>query len=64
MPIVQIKVVEGREPKTYIELMEKVTDVVEETLGAPRASIRVIIDEVPPHYWSVGGEAKALPPED
>ena len=63
MPVVQVSVVEGRKPQTYAELMKKITDVIEETLGAPRASIRVIVQETPPYLWSVGGEPKALPPK-
>ena len=62
MPVIHINVVAGREPERYAELMIKMTDLIEETLGVSRASIRIFVQEVPPHLWSVGGEAKAPPP--
>jgi 4-oxalocrotonate tautomerase len=38
--------------------MRRLTDAAEETLGAPRQTIRVVLREVPAAHWSVGGEPK------
>ena len=37
------------------------TDAVESTLEVPRDSIRVLLHEVPPEHWGVGGEPKRAP---
>ena len=59
MPFVEITMIEGRTPEKKRELLERVTDAVEESIGAPRQSIRVVIREVPGEHWAVGGEPKA-----
>jgi 4-oxalocrotonate tautomerase len=58
MPLVQITVIEGRTPEQKRALFASVTDAVETSLDAPRASIRVILQEVPAAHWAVGGEPK------
>ncbi len=50
--------IEGRTPEAKRALMRRLTDAAEETLGAPRASVRVVIREVPAAHWAVGGEPK------
>jgi 4-oxalocrotonate tautomerase len=62
MPLVEITLVEGRPAEARASLMKEITDVVERTLGAPRQTIRVIIREVPPFHFAVGGEPKGPPP--
>ena len=37
----------------------EITDVLERTLAVPRAAVRVLIAELPPEHWSVGGVTKA-----
>lgn len=64
MPIVEITLVQGRPVDARLNLMKEITDAVERTLGAPRQTIRVIIHEVPPFHFAVGGEPKGLPPEE
>lgn len=59
MPFVEITMIEGRAPEKKRELLKRVTDAVEESIGAPRQSIRVVIREVPGEHWAVGGEPKA-----
>lgn len=58
MPLVDVTLIEGRDNEKKAALIKRLTDVVEETLGAPRASIRVILREVPAAHWGVGGEPK------
>ena len=47
MPLVEITLVEGRPAEARASMMKRITDVIEQTLGAPRQSIRVILYEVP-----------------
>jgi 4-oxalocrotonate tautomerase len=55
MPIVQVLILEGRPPEAKRALVTELTDAVERALGAKRESIRVIVTEVPPEDWAVGG---------
>ena len=58
MPLVEITMIEGRSKEKKVALIKKLTDAVEESIGAPRESIRVVIREVPPEHWGVGGVPK------
>jgi 4-oxalocrotonate tautomerase len=61
VPFVEITLIEGRSAEAKRALMRRVTDAVEETIGAPRAAIRVVLREVPAFHWAVGGESKGEP---
>ncbi len=61
MPLVEITLIEGRSSEAKRAMMRRVTDVIEETLAAPRASIRIVVREVPAFHWAVGGEPKGEP---
>jgi 4-oxalocrotonate tautomerase len=66
MPLVQISLIDGREPRAIRAAIARVTDALAETLGAPRDTIRVIVHEVPATHWGVGGVPKggaAAPPQ-
>ena len=58
MPLIEVTLIEGRSKEKKVALMKRLTDVVEETVGAPRDSIRVVIREVPAEHWAVGGVPK------
>ncbi|MFI6984094.1 2-hydroxymuconate tautomerase [Embleya sp. NPDC050154] len=54
MPLVEVTLVEGRTPKQLRALIGGITDAVEQTIGAPRCNIRVILREVPATHWASG----------
>lgn len=56
MPLVEITLVEGRSPEKLQALIRAVTTAVQESLGVPRETIRVILREVPATHWAIGGE--------
>ena len=58
MPLIDVTMIEGRSPEKKRALIKELTDAAERALEAPRASIRVIIREVPAAHWGVGGEPK------
>ena len=62
MPIVDITLIEGRSDEAKARLFQKVADAIHEAIDAPKESIRIIIREVPPQHFSVGGVAKPRPP--
>jgi 4-oxalocrotonate tautomerase len=62
MPIVNITLIEGRTDEDKERLHAKVADAIHEAIDAPKESIRVIINEVPPIQFSVGGVATTKSP--
>ncbi|TDB87552.1 tautomerase family protein [Actinomadura sp. 7K534] len=54
MPLIEVSLVEGRPPEQLRALISGLTDAAEAAIGAPRASIRVILREVPAAHWAAG----------
>ena len=54
MPLVEVTMVEGRTAEQMRALISRLTAAVEEAVGAPRESIRIVIREVPPTHWAAG----------
>ncbi len=59
MPIVRIELLQDRTPKVKNELIARVTDAVISTLGVDPDQVRVLLYELPPEHWAVGGQTKA-----
>ena len=59
MPLVNVQMAEGRTPEQKKALMEAITAAMEEHIGAPRASVRVWINEFPNTDFMAGGELLA-----
>jgi 4-oxalocrotonate tautomerase len=58
MPIVQISLVEGRNPDDIKRCVKAVARTVHQNLGAPLATIRVTVQQIPGSFWSVGDQTK------
>ncbi|MFE4896006.1 tautomerase family protein [Peribacillus butanolivorans] len=56
MPIVEMKIREGRDQEIKNRLIENVTQTVSETLGVSPESIRILIYDIPSTHWAIGGE--------
>ena len=54
MPFIYVTLTEGRDPESLRALITALTDAVEQAVGAPRASIRVVLREVPTTHWAAG----------
>ncbi|MGG3562908.1 tautomerase family protein [Neobacillus rhizosphaerae] len=63
MPIVELKIVEGREAKVKKKLVKDITDVIAENLSVPHDKIRILLYEIPAENWIVGGTPKSSSPE-
>lgn len=63
MPIIEVTLLEGRTQATKQRLIEALTNAAVDAVGASRDSVRVMIWEIPPHNFAVGGVVK-LPPVD
>lgn len=61
MSIATIMILEGRPPQVRQALIRSVTTAIVETLKVKPESVRVIVQEVPPEHWGIGGvSAKEL----
>jgi 4-oxalocrotonate tautomerase len=61
MPIVRIEMLEGRAPERKAELLRRVTEAVAVSLAVRPEQVRVLLYELPPEHWAVGGHAIAPP---
>jgi 4-oxalocrotonate tautomerase len=59
MPIVRIEFVEGRSPERKLALIQQVTQAVVQSLDVQAEQVRVLLYEIPPEHWAVGGRPKA-----
>ncbi|MFK3188236.1 4-oxalocrotonate tautomerase [Staphylococcus aureus] len=59
MPIVNVKLLEGRSDEQLKNLVSEVTDAVEKTTGANRQAIYVVIEEMKPNHYGVAGVRKS-----
>jgi len=61
MPFAQVYIMEGRTEEQKAKLIEKVTEALMESIGAPKENVRVWIHDVPKENWGIAGvSAKAL----
>lgn len=59
MPIVRIDIVSGRTSELKTELIRRVTDAVVASLDVQPEQVRVLLNEVQPEHWAVGGISMA-----
>ena len=59
MPIVNIKLLEGRSDEQLKDLVTEVTQAVEKTTGASKEAIHVVIEEMQKKHYAVGGVRKS-----
>ena len=61
MPFAQIHMIEGRTEEQKRAVIDKVTQALVDTVGAPKETVRVWIHDVPKENWGIAGvSAKAL----
>lgn len=56
MPIVTVKMFEGRTEDQKKALVEKVTDAVVETTGASIESVTIVIEEMTKNHYAIAGK--------
>ncbi|KKI62796.1 2-hydroxymuconate tautomerase [Staphylococcus cohnii] len=59
MPIVNVKLLEGRSDEQLKNLVTEVTNAVEKTTGANKNAIQVVIEEMKASYYGVAGIRKS-----
>ena len=55
MPIANLQILQGRESQAKELLIRAVTAAIVETLNVKPDSVRVILHEIPPEHWGIGG---------
>jgi 4-oxalocrotonate tautomerase len=59
MPIANIQILAGRAPEAKRALIQSVTAAIVQSLQVKPESVRVIVQEVPPEHWGIGGVSAA-----
>lgn len=59
MPIVRIDLLAGRAPERKADLIRRVTEAVVAALDVQPEQVRVLLAELPPEHWAIGGETIA-----
>lgn len=57
MPIIQVQMMEGRTAAQKERMIEAITEAIVLSLDAPKASVRVLIHELPKAHFGIGGES-------
>ena len=57
MPIIEVNLLEGRPPEAKERLIHAMTEAVIQSIGVPRESVRIILREMPPAHFAVGGQS-------
>jgi 4-oxalocrotonate tautomerase len=55
MPIVQVEMIKGRTREQKKRMIEGVTAVMVETLHCPREAVKIVIRDMDPDDYAVGG---------
>jgi 4-oxalocrotonate tautomerase len=55
MPIAQVQILQGRPAQAKEALIRAVTAAIVESLGVKPDSVRVILQEIAPEHWGIGG---------
>ena len=56
MPIIEVKLFEGRTREQKAELARRLTDAIVEVAGSPRSAVYVLFEDYPRADWAEGGE--------
>jgi len=57
MPIATINILEGRSDEKKEKLIAMVTEAIHESIDAPYAGIRVILNEMPKQHFGIAGKS-------
>jgi len=57
MPIVSISMLEGRSDEQKELMINEVSEAIARSLDAPKESVRVLIYEMPPQHFGIGGQS-------
>ena len=56
MPIVEVKMWEGRSEEEKAEIIERITEALSDVLGVSAEHIEVVIYDIPKQNWGIRGK--------
>ena len=56
MPFINIKIFEGHSQERKGQIVERITDAINDITGIPKDKIWIVIEDVPPSNWAVEGK--------
>ena len=56
MPLVRIDMVQGRSEARIEEMIAAVSEAIAAALDAPIESVRIVVNEMEPHQYGIGGK--------
>lgn len=56
MPLIEVTITTGRDPAVVQDLMSRLHRATVDALGASPERVRVVLRELPPEHWMIGGE--------
>jgi 4-oxalocrotonate tautomerase family enzyme len=56
MPMLNVQILQGHSAEKKTDLLKKLTQSVVESIGAPLASVRIVLQEIPADHVIVAGE--------
>ena len=59
MPIISVKLINGRDVELKRTLMRELAETAVRVLAVPEQSVRVILTEVDEDHWGIGTKTKA-----
>jgi len=59
MPIIEVMLVEGRDPRALQDFAGSITEAAREFLDVPASSVRVLVHQIPAPLFFIGGRTHA-----
>ncbi|NVY95831.1 4-oxalocrotonate tautomerase [Lactobacillus sp. DCY120] len=59
MPLVHIELIAGRKPEQLKQMVADVTQAIMKNTGAPAEHVHIVLNEMQPDHYSVGGVLKS-----
>ena len=59
MPVINVQMLAGRTADQKAMLIRELAETTKKVLGVPDEALRIILTEVPPEHWGVGGRSMA-----
>jgi 4-oxalocrotonate tautomerase family enzyme len=56
MPIVNVHIMQGHTPSQKTKLLENMTQAIVDSIQAPLATVRIVLQEIPKEHVIVGGQ--------
>lgn len=55
MPLIHVDLMEGRSPERIADMIRAVSEAAAGALDAPIGAVRVVVNELRPHQYGIGG---------